>query len=76
MIETNKNYLGSSKDMAQHSFDAYEVNDEMHLYYECGHIAVKKVEKIRENPRAYLWTPYVMFIDNCEYNNSISKGKI
>ena len=75
MIQSNKNYLGSSKDMAQHTFDAYEVKDEMHLYYECGHIAIEKIAKIKENPSAYLWTPYMMFIDKCGYNKGVNKGE-
>ena len=70
MIQTNKTYLGSGKDMAQHHFDVYQVEDEMHLYYENGHVAVEKVDKIKEDIHAYLWTPYVMFIKKCRYNNN------
>lgn len=70
MKKVNKTYLGSEKDMAQHHFDAYQVEDEMHIYYETGHVAVEKVAKIKENLHAYLWTPYVMFIEKCGYNNS------
>lgn len=70
MIQANKTYLGSDKDMAQHHFDAYQVEDEIHLYYEDGHVAVEKIDKIKENIQAYLWTPYVMFIEKCGYNNN------
>lgn len=70
MKKVNKTYLGSDKDMAQHHFDAYQVEDEMHIYYESGHVAVEKVAKIKENLHAYLWTPYVVFIEKCGYNNS------
>ena len=55
-------YLGSNKDMAHHKFDAYKVDDEIHIVYESGHVAIEKIQKIKDNEDDYLWTPYVMFI--------------
>ena len=75
MQDTISNYLGSDKDMAHHPFDAYEVNDEIHIHYKNGHVATELIEKVRENKDAYLYTPYVMFIHKCGYNNSTKKGE-
>ena len=55
-------YLGSNEDMAHHKFDAYKVDDEIHIVYEGGHTAIEKIQKVKDNMDAYLWTPYVMFI--------------
>lgn len=55
-------YLGSSEDMAHHKFDAYRVDDEIHIVYESGHVATKNIQEVRDNMDKYLWTPYVMFV--------------
>ena len=55
-------YLGSSEDMAHHKFDAYKVEDEIHIVYGNGNVAKEKIQKVRDDMDAYLWTPYIMFI--------------
>jgi len=55
-------YLGSNEDMAHHKFDAYKVDDEIHIVYESGHIAREKIQKVKDDMDKYLWTPYVMFV--------------
>jgi len=55
-------FLGSSQDMSHHTFDAYKVDDELHLVYEQGHAMIEKIQKVRDNMDDYLWTPYVMFV--------------
>ena len=55
-------FLGGSEDMAHNKFDAYKVGDEMHLVFESGHVASEKIQKVRDNLDYYLWTPYVIFV--------------
>ena len=55
-------YLGSNEDMAHHKFDAYKVDDEIHIVYEGGHVAIEKIQKVKDDIDKYLWTPYVMFV--------------
>ncbi|NOR54798.1 MAG: hypothetical protein GQ531_01175 [Sulfurovum sp.] len=55
-------YLGSGEDMAHHKFDAYRVDDEIHIVYESGYSAIENIQKIKDNMDKYLWTPYVMFV--------------
>ena len=42
-------YLGSGKDMAHHKYDAYKVEDEIHLVYENGYIATKNIQIVKSN---------------------------
>lgn len=62
--------LGSAKDMAHHNFTAYQVEDEMYIVYDNGHSTSKKIQEIKENIDEYLYTPYVLFIHKCGYNNA------
>ncbi len=55
-------YLGSDEDMAKHKFDAYKVDDEIHIVYESGYVTTKNIQQVKENIDKYLWTPYVMFV--------------
>jgi len=55
-------YLGSDEDMAHHKFDAYKVDDEIHIVYESGYAAIEKIQKVKDDMDKYLWTPYVMFV--------------
>ena len=55
-------YLGSDEDMAHHKFDAYRVDNEIHIVYEGGYVTTKNIQEVKENMDKYLWTPYVMFI--------------
>ncbi|EIF51366.1 hypothetical protein [Sulfurovum sp. AR] len=55
-------YLGSGEDMAKHKFDAYRVNDEIHIVYESGNVATQNIHEVKDNMDKYLWTPYVMFV--------------
>ena len=55
-------YLGSNEDMAHHKFDAYKVEDEIHIVYEGDHVMIEKIQKVKEDMDKYLWTPYVMFV--------------
>ena len=55
-------YLGSDEDMAHHKFDAYSVDDEIHIVYKGGHVTTKSIQEIKDNMDKYLWTPYVMFV--------------
>jgi hypothetical protein len=54
-------YLGSGNDMAHHEFDAYRVDDEIHLVYEDGNVMTEKIQNITNEPDKYLWTPFVQF---------------
>ncbi len=54
-------FLGSGKDKAKHDFDAYTVDDEIHIVYESGTIMTKKIQTISQNPDEYLWTPFAQF---------------
>jgi hypothetical protein len=47
--------------MAQHEFDAYRVEDEIHIVYENGPVMTEKIENISQNPDKYLWTPFLQF---------------
>lgn len=55
-------YLGSGKDMAHHAFDAYRVDDEIHIVYENKTVATEKIQNVSNNPDKYLWTPFVQFV--------------
>ena len=55
-------FVGSSQDMSYHTFDAYRVDDELHLVYTEGHAMVEKIQKIKDNMDDNLWTLYVMFL--------------
>ena len=55
-------YLGSGKDMAHHDFDAYEVDDEIHIVYENGNIMSEKKRNISNDSDKYLWTPFAQFV--------------
>jgi hypothetical protein len=59
---TKYTYLGTEQDCAHHRFDAYLVEDEIHIVYGSGHIAVERVENIKENSEEYIWTPYIYFL--------------
>ena len=55
-------FLGGSEDMAHNKFDAYRVDDEIHLVYESGHAMIEKINTIKNNMDGFLWTPFVMFV--------------
>lgn len=55
-------YLGSDEDMAHHKFDAYKVDDEIHIVYKDGHVTTKNIQEVKDNPDKYLFSPYVMFV--------------
>jgi len=57
----NAEYLHSTTDMAHHVVDGYKVNDEIHLVYENDVIAIEKINKIKDNPDYYLWSPFIEF---------------
>ena len=52
-------FLGSGEDMAHHPYDAYKVNDEIHIVYEGGYVASEKIDNVQADMDKYLWTPYV-----------------
>ena len=52
-------FLGSGEDMAHHTYDAYKVDDEIHIVYENEHVASEKIDNIQGDMDKYLWTPYV-----------------
>jgi len=54
-------FLGSGKDMAKHDFDAYRVDDEIHIVYESGTVMTEKIHNISQNPNKYLWTPFAQY---------------
>jgi len=57
------NYLGSSIDMTKKSYKAYKIDDEIHLVYD-GYdcVSKEKIQKIKENLDAYLWTPFIEWV--------------
>ena len=64
-------FLGSGKDMAKHDFDAYKVENEIHIVYEGGTVMTEKIENISQNPDEYLWTPFAQYkTDQCNMINS------
>ena len=52
-------YLGSGEDMAKHKYDAYKVDDEIHIVYENAHVATKNIEEVKDNIDDYLQTPFI-----------------
>ena len=54
-------FLGSVKDMAHHEFDAYKVDDEIHIVYENGTVMTEKIQDVSNDPDKYLWTPFGQF---------------
>jgi len=65
-LKNNSHYLGTDSDMAHHFFDAFSIDDEIHIVYSLGmkelFVAIQKKEKLRSNPDDYLWTPFAAFI--------------
>lgn len=65
-LKNSLDYLGEGSDMAHHSFDAFSIDDEIHIVYSPGmkeqFVATQKKEKLRSNPNDYLWTPFAAFI--------------
>jgi hypothetical protein len=55
-------HLGSGKDMAHHKYDAYKVDDEIHIVYENGHVATKNIQIVKDNMDEHLWTPFVEWV--------------
>jgi hypothetical protein len=55
-------YLGSGEDMAKHRFDAYRVDDEIHIVYESANVATQNIQEIKDNMDKYLWTPFVEWV--------------
>ncbi len=55
-------YLGSGEDMAHHKYDAYKVEDEIHIVYESGHTATKNIQIVKDNMDDHLWTPFIVWI--------------
>jgi len=54
-------FLGSGKDMAKHDFDAYEVDNEIHIVYESGTVMTEKIQAISQNQDEYMWTPFAQY---------------
>jgi hypothetical protein len=54
-------FIGSGKDMAHHEFDAYKVDDEIHIVYKNGQVSTEKIQKIQNDPDKYLWTPFAQY---------------
>ncbi|WP_029407281.1 hypothetical protein [Thiomicrorhabdus sp. Milos-T2] len=65
-LKNSFHYLGSGSDMAHHSFDAFSIDDKIHIVYSLGmkeqSVAKRKKKNLRLNPDAYLWTPFAAFI--------------
>lgn len=55
-------YLGSGADMAHHTYDAYKVEDEIHIVYQSGHVVTKNIQTIKDNMDIHLWTPFVEWV--------------
>lgn len=55
-------YLGSDTDMAHNNYDAYRVDDEIHIVYENGQASIEKIKNIKEDMDKYLWTPFVKYV--------------
>ncbi len=55
-------YLGSGEDMAHNKYDAYKVENEIHIVYASGHSATKNIQIIKDNRDDYLWTPFIEWI--------------
>jgi len=54
-------YLHSTQDLAHHKIDGYLFKDELHLIQE-NDVLIVKIEKVKQNPDHYLWTPFIEFI--------------
>ncbi len=57
----NAEYLHSTEDMAHHTVDGYKVDDEIHLVYENGTVAIAKISEIHTKTDKFLWTPFIEF---------------
>ncbi|MDA3909020.1 MAG: hypothetical protein PF437_08015 [Sulfurimonas sp.] len=55
-------FLGVGEDMAHHKYDAYKVDDEIHIVYESGYAATVKIQDVKNDMDKYLWTPYVEWV--------------
>lgn len=55
-------YLGSGEDMAHHKYDAYKVEDEIHIVYKSGYVATKNMHIVKDNMDDHLWTPFVEWV--------------
>ena len=57
-----ENFLGTSKDMAHHTYKAYKIGDEIHIVYE-NTIAKENIKTIKQDLDKYLWTPYIEWVE-------------
>lgn len=55
-------FLGTGKDMAHHKYDAYRVDDEIHILYENDYVATVKIQDVKDDMDKYLWTPYIEWV--------------
>ncbi len=55
-------FLGTGQDMAKHDYDAYKVDEEIHILYESGHVAIAKIQDVKNDMDKYLWTPYIQWV--------------
>ena len=61
------NYLGETVDMTHKIVHVFQDGGMIYAVYRLGeddqYVASKEVAKIRADPDAYLFTPYIMFVD-------------
>lgn len=62
----DSDYRGATEDILHRKAHIFSDNTEIHAVYFLGeadeHCATEQIEKIMQNPDAYLFTPYLEFV--------------
>jgi len=64
---TDNDYKGVTEDILHRKVHIFSDDFEIHAVYNLGekdqHITTEQLEKIRQRPDEYLYTPYLEFVD-------------
>lgn len=56
-------FLKEVEDMTKVKYDAYQVDDEIHLKNKVNLISIRTIAEIQQNPDKFIWTPFAEFIN-------------
>lgn len=63
----NKSYLGKTQDMSHKEIHGFNIDNNIHLVHDLNKETetsqYENIDKIKNNPDAYIWTPYSDFVN-------------
>jgi len=64
--KSSESFLETSVDFANNTYEAFKIDDEIHIVYNIGtekeYVTTKKISKIINYMDDYLWTPYIKYV--------------